>query len=35
MKPPKINWRNRRTEHRSDADIVTDITIWYSERKDT
>ena len=35
MSPPTRNWRQRRTEHRFNAEIVTDITTWNSEGKDT
>ena len=29
------NWMQRRNEHRFYSEIVTDITTWNSERKDT
>jgi hypothetical protein len=35
MLPPTNNWRKRRTEYHCYAEIVTDITTWNSERKDT
>ena len=35
LAPPTIKRRQRRTEHRFHAEIVTDIPPWNSERKDT
>ena len=35
MSPPTNNWRKRRIEHRSYVEIVTDMTTWNSERKET
>lgn len=35
MSPPTNNWKPKRTEHRFFAELVTEITTWNSERKDT
>jgi len=35
MSPPTNNWRQRRTEHRCYAEIVTDMTTRNSERTNT